>query len=68
MEIYRVECNFGCRYFKEIEKACRYFDKCHSKRLNVELWVVNYFYCPLLDKYTAVQELVAYSTTYLPKN
>ncbi len=68
MKRFRVECNFGCRYFNEIEKARKYFDKCRAKRLDVELWVVNYDYCPLMDKYSAVQELVAYSATNLPPN
>lgn len=67
MQRFRVECNFGCRYFKELEKALKYFDNCQSKRLDVELWVVNYYYCPPMDRYSAVQELVAYSATYLPK-
>ena len=27
MQRFRVECNFGCRYFKDIVKAQRYFEK-----------------------------------------
>lgn len=30
MQRFRVECNFGCRYFKDIVKAQRYFEKCRS--------------------------------------
>ena len=37
MQRFRVECNFGCRYFKDIVKAQRYFEKCRSKHLEVEL-------------------------------
>ena len=42
MQRFRVECNFGCRYFKDIVKAQRYFEKCRSKHLEVELWQVSY--------------------------
>ena len=35
---YRVECNFGSRYFKDNEKALKYFNKCKEKHLDVELW------------------------------
>ena len=36
MQRFRVECNFGCRYFKDIVKAQRYFEKCRSKHLMQE--------------------------------
>ena len=67
MNRYRVECNFGCRYFKDIRKAKQYFDKCVTKHLNVELWLVTYIHCPVAGKYAAVQELLAYSGTGFPK-
>ena len=52
MQRFRVECNFGCRYFKDIAKAQRYFEKCRSKHLEVELWQVSYLYCPLLERFS----------------
>ena len=38
MQRFRVECNFGCRYFKDIVKAQRYFEKCRSKGANIWKW------------------------------
>lgn len=37
---YRIECNYGSRYFAEIDKASAYFRRKQSKGLNVELWEV----------------------------
>lgn len=64
---YRVECNFGCRYFKTIEKARRHFDKCKAKHLDAELWSVIYNYDFVKKRYTGKQELLDYSFTRLPK-
>ncbi len=64
---FRVECNFGCRYFKTMEKAIRYFNKCKAKRLDVELWFIAYGYDFPKKRYTATQELLEYSGTHLPK-
>ena len=64
---FRVECNFGCRYFDTVEKAKRYFNRCKSKHLDVELWLVEYGYDFLKKRYSATQELLEYSSTYLPK-
>ena len=61
MQRFRVECNFGCRYFKDIVKAQRYFEKCRSKHLEVELWQVSYLYCPLLERFSARQDLLTFS-------
>ena len=66
MQRFRVECNFGCRYFKDRAKAQRYFDKCMDKHLVVELWLVTYRYCPVLEKFSATQDLLAYAGTRLP--
>lgn len=41
-EFYRVECNFGCKYFKDIDNAKKYFQKKADNRLYVELWQVSY--------------------------
>lgn len=64
---FRVECNFGCRYFDKIDKAYWYFNKCKTKHLDVELWFVKYGYDFTKKRYTATQELLDYSSTYLPK-
>lgn len=63
---YRVECNFGSRYFKDSKKAENYFNKCMEKSLDAELWLVTYLYCPLLDKFAADQELLEFTGTRLP--
>lgn len=68
MQRFRVECNFGCRYFTELVKACRYFNKCRKKQLDVQLWLVNYYYCLEVDRYYATQELMAYCGTCLITN
>lgn len=41
-QFYRVECNFGCKYFKDIDKAMQYFQKKANNRFYVELWQVTY--------------------------
>ena len=66
-DIFRVECNFGCRYFKTIDKARKPFNRCKSKHLDVELWLVEYGYDFTKNRYTATQELLDYSGTHLPK-
>lgn len=67
MQRFRVECNFGCRYFNDVNKAKKYFDKCRAKHLDVELWLVEYMYCPMSGMRTATQKLIAFSGTNLPK-
>ena len=66
MQRFRIECNFGCRYFKDIVKAQRYFEKCRSKHLEVELWQVSYLYCPLLERFSARQDLLTFSGARYP--
>jgi len=39
-QIYRVECNFGSKYFADLDKAKKYFNKKANNRLNVELWQI----------------------------
>lgn len=67
MQRFRVECNFGCRYFQDIDKAQRYFNKCVVRHLDVELWLVSYIRCVGTEKCVAVQELLAFSGTCLIK-
>ena len=40
MQRFRVECNFGSKYFDDIFNARRYFYKCIERDLQVELWKV----------------------------
>ena len=54
------------RYFKDIVKAQRYFEKCRSKHLEVELWQVSYLYCPLLERFSARQDLLTFSGARYP--
>ena len=45
MQRFRVECNFGSKYFDDIFNARRYFYKCIESDLQVELWKVTYHLC-----------------------
>ena len=65
-QCYRVECNFGCKYFNTQEKARAYFERKASKSLDVEMWQVNY--CSCRKRICATQKLIAYSGTTLPKS
>lgn len=67
MERYRVECNFGCKYFENIAAAYKYFYNCKKRHLDVELWLVRYSFDTTSKRYAAVQVLTDYSFTYLPK-
>ncbi len=69
MQRYRVECNFGSRYFPDLEKAGKYYNKCKSKHLDAELWLVNYIYCfdEDEDRVLASQLLIEYSGSHIPK-
>ena len=48
MQRFRVECNFGSKYFDDIFNARRYFYKCIERDLQVELWKVTYHHCACL--------------------
>lgn len=63
--LYRVECNFGCKYFKSEEKARAYFERKADKHLDVELWIVTYSVRKF--GFSASQKLLEYSATALPK-
>ncbi len=67
MKRYRVECNFGSRYFDDAVAAFAFFKKCKSKHLDVEIWLVCYCYKEKHGRYCAVQELLDYAFTNLPK-
>ncbi len=63
-QLFRVECNFGCKYFKDIDKAMKYFQKKANNRLYVELWQVSYTNTRCKRKYSihAVQILIKCTT------
>ena len=44
-QYFRVECNFGCKYFTNPDKAKAYFDRKADKHLDVEMWLVTYCRC-----------------------
>lgn len=68
MTKYRVECNFGSKYFDCAVKAFGYFSKCKAKNRDVELWLVSYGYNKIIKRYAAAQELLDYSNTNFPKH
>lgn len=65
MQRFRVECNFGSKYFDDIFDARRYFYKCIERDLQVELWKVTYHLCTAKREYSATQELMEFYG-YLP--
>ena len=67
MRRYRVECNFGSRYFADVKKAVAYYYKCVDKNLDVEIWLVIYIHRPNVAKVEGLQMLLAYSGSFLPK-
>lgn len=61
MKKYRVECNFGSKYFSNMNKAYEYFFECMDRNLLAELWRITYKFCPALNRYLARQDLIEYS-------
>lgn len=66
-EIYRVECNFGSKYFNTLEGAVSYFERKVNKGFDAELWLIKYIYCPRNKIYSASQKLLGYSAALLAK-
>ena len=67
MKRYRVECNFGCKYFDNAAEAFAYFKKCKTRNRDVEIWLVTYCYLEKANRISATQELLDYSLSNLPK-
>ena len=67
MQRYRVECNYGSRYFNCAAKAFAFFKRQAARNLDVEIWLVTYYYSESAKRYAALQELLDYSGTALPK-
>lgn len=57
---FRVECNFGSKYFDDAKKAREYFYKCVERKIFVEVWLVEYERYTKPKLYIARQELVAF--------
>lgn len=57
---YRVECNFGSRYFTNAADAIAFFKRKQAKNLDAEIWIVDYRYAEKIGRYTAKQELLDY--------
>ena len=66
MQRFRVECNFGCRYFKDIVKEKKYFKKGGDNNWDGELGEVSYLYCPLLKNFSARQDFLPFPGTRYP--
>lgn len=60
MPEYRVECNFGSRYFANAADAIAFFKRKQAKNLDAEIWIVDYRYAEKIGRYTAKQELLDY--------
>lgn len=67
-QYFRVECNFGSKYFVDPERARAYFYRKVIKHLDVELWLINYWRYDKKKGFYATQELLAYSGTKFTKN
>lgn len=67
MDKYRIECNFGSKYFDVAAEAFAFFHTCKAKRIRVEIWLVQYRYIARAQRYAATQELLEYSGTEFPK-
>lgn len=57
---FRVECNFGSKYFDDENKARKYFYQCVAKKVCAEAWLVEYECCPKSKTFSARQELIAF--------
>lgn len=64
---YRVECNYGSRYFDCAAKAMAFYNRKKARNLDVEIWVVSYYYSDKTNRFAAVQELLDYSSSNMPK-
>lgn len=59
MKKYRVECNFGSRYFDAAAKAIAFFQKSCERKLDVQFWLIEYVVKS--GRIEATQELLDYS-------
>lgn len=67
MRRYRVECNFGSKYFDNAAEAFVYFEKCKKKNRNVGIWIMTLSSIKKQNRIAVTQELLDYSFTHFPK-
>lgn len=67
MKKYRVECNYGSRYFADAAQAFTFYKRKKARNLDVEIWLVTYCYDRSAGRFSAAQELLDYSLTKMPK-
>ena len=67
MKKYRVECNYGSKYFECSAEAMIYFKKCKDRFCNAEIWILEYCFNKKLGRYSANQDLLDYHSCSFPK-
>ncbi len=67
MKQYRVECNFGSKYFNNAAEAFSYFEKCKKRNRNVGIWLMTLCNLQKHNRVSVTQELLDYSFTKFPK-
>ncbi len=60
MKKYRVECNFGSKYFEDAARAFAFFHKCRGMNYPTEVWLVSCRYLKPQGRYSVKQELLDY--------
>lgn len=65
MNKFRVECNFGSKYFDKIEPAIKHFNKCKDKGLNVQIWSIVYVLDESSGMYLSQQILLDYYPIFI---
>ena len=66
MKKYRVECNFGSKYFDNAVDAFAYFHRCKENNCNVGIWLMCIQNIKNYNRVSIKQELLDYSFTHLP--
>lgn len=65
MRRFRVECNYGSKYFDTAVEAFSYFEKCKKRNRNVTIWAVD-ITLSHSKRISAVQEMLDYSLPKVP--
>lgn len=63
MKRFRVECNFGSKYFNNAAEAFSYFEKNKKKNQNIGIWIINLRYSRKRRHISITQKLLDYSYT-----
>ena len=67
MKKYRVEFNFGSKYFDNAAEAFSYFEKSKKKNRNISIWLMTLRYIKKSKRISITQELLDYSFTDFSK-